>query len=264
MKFVPPDLRTGEHVFHWQEEPSKIQQGRKSGRWVKVDILDVKGSMVDISTGASIFQVNASKQRRPLDTVDLEELPDSRERTGAPVRTVLLTTLICVLFLIDKDLQWQSQLTVKIKIQKAFHRSHSRAFGQSSKIRSPRSLWCPRRLLPKTPSRRKSFGNSAVCAWPKQNIKSVALDSLAWKDVQVDLSYFGQSTSATSICTRVTQACCTNRMANPSSSWRLHVQDKDSFNPSVTVSPTCANQWLSRPCSSQSTKGGSSMCNELN
>ena len=33
----------------------------------------------------SFFQVNASKLRRPLDTVDLEELPDSRERTGAPV-----------------------------------------------------------------------------------------------------------------------------------------------------------------------------------
>ena len=86
MKFVPPDLRVGEHVcFYWQEEPSKIQQGRKSGRWLKVEILAVKGPMVVISTGASIFQVNASKLRRPLDTVDLEELPDSRERKGAPV-----------------------------------------------------------------------------------------------------------------------------------------------------------------------------------
>ena len=26
MKFVPPDLRAGEHVFYWQEDPSKIQQ----------------------------------------------------------------------------------------------------------------------------------------------------------------------------------------------------------------------------------------------
>ena len=41
--------------------------------------------MVVISTGASIFQVNASKLRRPSDTEDLQELPDSRERTGAPV-----------------------------------------------------------------------------------------------------------------------------------------------------------------------------------
>ena len=85
MKFVPPDLRVGESGFYWQEDPSKIQQGRKSGKWLKVTTIAVKGPMVVISTGASIFQVNASKLRRPLDTVDLEELPDSRERTGAPV-----------------------------------------------------------------------------------------------------------------------------------------------------------------------------------
>ena len=38
MKFVPPDLRAGEHVLYWQEDPSKIQQGRKSGKWLKVEI----------------------------------------------------------------------------------------------------------------------------------------------------------------------------------------------------------------------------------
>ena len=26
MKFVPPDLRTGQHVFYWQEDPNKFQQ----------------------------------------------------------------------------------------------------------------------------------------------------------------------------------------------------------------------------------------------
>ena len=41
--------------------------------------------MAVISTGASISDVNASKLRRLLDTLDLEELLDSRERTGAPV-----------------------------------------------------------------------------------------------------------------------------------------------------------------------------------
>ena len=50
--------------------------------------------------------------------------------------------------------------------------------------------------------------------------------------------------------------------ANPNSSWRLHIQDKDSFKPSATVSPPCANLWLAGPCSSQST-GGSSIGNEL-
>ena len=46
--------------------------------------------MVVICTGASIFQVNASKLRSPLDTVDLEELPDSCERTGTRVAVPFL------------------------------------------------------------------------------------------------------------------------------------------------------------------------------
>ena len=82
MKFVPPDLRVGENVFYWQEDPSITQQGRKSGRWLKVEILAVKGPMVVICTGASFYQVNRGKLRRPLDTVDLGELTDSRERIG--------------------------------------------------------------------------------------------------------------------------------------------------------------------------------------
>ena len=90
MKLVPPDLREREQVFYWEDDPSKIQQGRKSGKWLKVTIIAVNGPMVVISTGASIFQVNTSKLRRPSDTVDLEELPDSRERTGAPVLWLLV------------------------------------------------------------------------------------------------------------------------------------------------------------------------------
>ena len=43
MKFVPLDLRVGEQVFHGQEDPSKIQLGRKSGKWLKVEIIAVKG-----------------------------------------------------------------------------------------------------------------------------------------------------------------------------------------------------------------------------
>ena len=54
MKFVPRDLRVGGSVFYWQEDPNKIQQGRKSGKWLKVEIIAVKGPMAVISTGASI------------------------------------------------------------------------------------------------------------------------------------------------------------------------------------------------------------------
>ena len=82
VKFVPPDLRTREHVFSWQEDPSKIQQGRKSGKWLKVGS---QGPMAVVNTGATTLQANISKLRRPSDTVDLEEHQDSRERARAPV-----------------------------------------------------------------------------------------------------------------------------------------------------------------------------------
>ena len=51
IKFVPPDLRAGEHVFYWREDPSKIQKGRKSGKWLKVQIIAVK-AMAVVNTGA--------------------------------------------------------------------------------------------------------------------------------------------------------------------------------------------------------------------
>ena len=72
MKFVPPDLRAGENVFYWQEDPSNIQQGRKSGKWLKLDAVAFKGSMAVIGVGSAIYQANISNPRRLLDTVDLE------------------------------------------------------------------------------------------------------------------------------------------------------------------------------------------------
>ena len=85
MKFVPPSLRAGENVFYWQEDPSKIQQGRKSGKWLKVEIIAIKGLKAVINIGSAICQANISKLGIPLHTVDLEELPHSRERVGALV-----------------------------------------------------------------------------------------------------------------------------------------------------------------------------------
>ena len=85
MKFVPPDLRVGESVFYCKKIRATFSKDGRLENGLKVEILAVKGPMVVISTGASIFQVNETKERRHLDTVDLEELPDSRERTGAPV-----------------------------------------------------------------------------------------------------------------------------------------------------------------------------------
>ena len=85
MKFVPQGLNIGEQVFYWREDTSKLQQGRESGKWLKVEIIAVKSVVVVTSIDTSIFHVNASKLRRPLNTVDLEELLDSCERTRALV-----------------------------------------------------------------------------------------------------------------------------------------------------------------------------------
>ena len=71
-------------MFYWQEDPSKIQQGRKSGKWLKVEIIAVKGPTA-VTVPVRPFSGKCSKLRRPLNTVDLEELPDSSERAGAHV-----------------------------------------------------------------------------------------------------------------------------------------------------------------------------------
>ena len=42
------------------------KDGHLEHAWLKVEIIVVKDSMVVISTGASIFQVDVSKVRRPL------------------------------------------------------------------------------------------------------------------------------------------------------------------------------------------------------
>ena len=74
MILVPPDLPVGEQVFYWQQDPSKIQQGRKSAKWFKVEIISVITTPWLLSTLVPPFyKSDASKLRRPSDTADLEE-----------------------------------------------------------------------------------------------------------------------------------------------------------------------------------------------
>ena len=55
-------------MFYWQEDLSKFQQRRTPGKWLH-------------------FLSSKKKQiKETLDTVDLEELPGSRERTRATVQ----------------------------------------------------------------------------------------------------------------------------------------------------------------------------------
>ena len=66
------------------------KQGRKSGK--KVETNAIKDPMTTIDVVSTIHQANPSESRRSLYAVDLDKLPDSRERTGAPVRLLLRKT----------------------------------------------------------------------------------------------------------------------------------------------------------------------------
>ena len=98
MKFVPPDLRVGEQVFHWQEDPSKIQQGRKSGKMVEGG--DYCGQRLHggYQHWCFHFSGKCKQATKSLDTVDLEQLPDSRERTCALAFFVKVKTDVWELF----------------------------------------------------------------------------------------------------------------------------------------------------------------------
>ena len=154
MKFVPPDLRVGESVFYWQEDPNKIQQRRKSGTWLKVEIFGVQGSIAVVSTCESIFQANVNKLTRPLDTVDQQEFPDSRERTGAPVLwpscegqmdvfgNCSKTILTWIPSLIGNYCWLQPNRPQNQEGCRAYHHSYCRAFVQNSRKSGRRLLWC--------------------------------------------------------------------------------------------------------------------------
>ena len=69
-------------------KPRSEQNPARTDIWQMVEgltLLRSRASMAVINTGSTIFQAKLSKLRRTLDTMDLEELPDSRERTSAPV-----------------------------------------------------------------------------------------------------------------------------------------------------------------------------------
>ena len=85
LRFVPPNLVQGDHVYFWQTDSSKIKQGKKSGNWVKAIIVAVQGPMATINNGTSILQVSVPKLRRPLEEINIDGIEGSRERSQNPV-----------------------------------------------------------------------------------------------------------------------------------------------------------------------------------
>ena len=80
--FLP--ISKWESVFYWQGDPSKLQQGRESGKWLKVEIIAVKSVVVVTSIDTSIFR-KMSASYEDFWTLDLEDFLDSCGRTRAPV-----------------------------------------------------------------------------------------------------------------------------------------------------------------------------------
>ena len=75
-------------IFDYEKEYFIGKIESSSARTEVWKMVESGGSCGQLSQGGYQYwcvHFAGKKQRRPLDTVDLEQLPDSRERTGAPV-----------------------------------------------------------------------------------------------------------------------------------------------------------------------------------
>ena len=231
MKFVPPYLRAGEHVFYWQEDPNKIQQGRKSGKWLKVEIIAVKDPMAVVSTGATIFQANKSKLRRPLDTVDLEELPDSRERVGAPVWEMCSGNSYLSAILDQQELQVAAPIDLGTKKAESFSPLLLQNFWFNLKkknpkivVRSPtvetksfkkKELICQQYHFRVSVAEHQILGGKHFLIWGPESRKDLVadtglniskkkkvplpMDPPAWRETQVEFSQWRQSLTSAGV-----------------------------------------------------------------
>ena len=107
--------------------------------------------MALVNAGATIFQANRSKLRRPLDTLDLEDLADSRERLGAPVLWLSCEGQVDVweMFsgnsylsaILDRQgFQVAAPIDLRTKKVESFSPQLIQGFWQSSRKRIPRLL----------------------------------------------------------------------------------------------------------------------------
>ena len=149
-----------------------------------------------ISTGASIYQENVSKQRRLLNTVDLEELPDSRERTGAPVLWLscerqmdvweLFSDKSYLSAILDRQGLWvAAPVDLRTKKTESFSPQLLHGFWSKLKKKSQDCRDVPDGYHQKPDAKNKLYGKSAVCACPYQNIKFLVVNiSLFWDQYQ--------------------------------------------------------------------------------
>ena len=125
--------------------------------------------------------------------MDLEELPDSRERKGAPVLCLSCEGQIdvCELFsdnsYLNAILDRQGLLVavpVDLRTEKAesFSPQLLQGFWSKLKKKTLKIVVMSPNVTTKTLNKKISYGNGTVCPWPWQNIKSSAASTFLFLD----------------------------------------------------------------------------------
>ena len=234
-----------------------------------------------------------SRQRRPLDTVDLREPPDSCERTGAPRAVGFLV----------KVKPMSGNCALKISYLTAILGRHGLMDAAPADLKKKAECFSPQLLQGfwsmlktkdvvmvqlsslNTLTKKKSYGNIIVCSWPWQSIRSSAVSIFFFWDPNHErfggwrrYNTFRKSSIASGTLLRgknpsgcfIIFAISYNHLSFvPASrervvptnwqvraiSWRPYVQGKSDFNSSATVSAICADQGLPGSWKFEHTKG---------
>ena len=289
---VAPDLRVGESLFYWQEDQSKIQHGRTSGKWLEVEVITVKGPMVVISIGTSIFQVNAKAgygdrwtqwicknlQIRASEQEHLVLWPSCEGQTGnCSLKISYLTAILG-----RHGLMYAAPADLKKKKAECFSPQLLQGFWSMLKTKD---VVMVQLSSLNTLTKKKSYGNIIVCSWPWQSIRSSAVSIFFFWDPNHErfggwrrYNTFRKSSIASGTLLRgknpsgcfIIFAISYNHLSFvPASrervvptnwqvraiSWRPYVQGKSDFNSSATVSAICADQGLPGSWKFEHTKG---------
>ena len=122
-------------------------------------------------------------KKTSVNTVDLEELPDSRERTGAPVLWLSFEGQMDVweLFsdnsymsaILDRQgLSVAAPVDLRTKKTESFSPQLLQGFWSKLKKKNPKTVvMYPNGYYQKIEAKKRFYGNSAVCAWPSQSTK---------------------------------------------------------------------------------------------
>ena len=139
-----------------------------------------------------IFSGKCKQAKEPLDTVELEELPDSRERAGAPVLWLSCEGQIDVwemysdnsylsAILDQQGLQVAAPINLGTKKAESFSPQLLQGFWHKLKKNNPKIVV----MSPTVETELQKARSGMTCVWTWQNIKFLAENtSLFWDQIQ--------------------------------------------------------------------------------